>query len=72
MASRSSSRSTTTTRRTVSCRRVDRGEQIELVVLTTDAAILALDDVYVRVRRIAGGDRPMFRGSLQAGAVRRV
>ena len=47
-----------------------QGEPYELVVLTTDAGILALDDVYVVSTSIAGGSSPDFRASLQAGAVR--
>ena len=47
-----------------------RGERFELVVLTTDAAILALDEVYVASVSSPDGDPPEFRGSLQAAAVR--
>jgi hypothetical protein len=51
---------------------VDRGERIELVVLTTDVAIFALDDVYVTSASYGAGDPAIFQTSLQAGAVRRV
>ena len=46
------------------------GERYELVVLTTDGGIMALDDVYVASASFAGGEAPVFRASLQAGAVR--
>ena len=49
---------------------VHRGEKFELVILTTHAAILALDEVYVASVSFAGSDQPEFRGSLQAAAVR--
>jgi hypothetical protein len=51
---------------------VNRGERIELVVLTTDVAIFALDDVYVTSASYGAGDPAIFHTSLQAGAVRRV
>jgi hypothetical protein len=49
---------------------LERGEQIELVVLTTDGGIVALDDVYVASAAFAGGEQSLFRASLQARAVR--
>jgi hypothetical protein len=49
---------------------LERGEAIELVVITTDGGILALDDVYVASAAFAGGEQSVFRASLQAGAVR--
>jgi hypothetical protein len=49
---------------------LERGERYELVVLSTDAGIMALDDVYVASASFAGGSSPEFRASLQAGAVR--
>ena len=48
----------------------ERGEQYELVVLTTDSGIIALDDVYVASASYTGGDSPVFHCSLQAAAVR--
>jgi hypothetical protein len=48
----------------------ERGELLELVVLTTDGAIVALDDVYVASASFAGGQQSEFRASLQARAVR--
>ena len=48
----------------------ERGEPLELVVLTTDGAILALDDVYVASASFAGGQQSEFRASFQARAVR--
>lgn len=50
----------------------ERGEMIELVVLTTDGGIFALDDVYVASASFAGGHQSEFRVSLQARAVRPV
>ena len=50
----------------------ERGEMIELVVLTTDGGIFALDDVYVASASFAGGEQSEFRVSLQARAVRPV
>jgi hypothetical protein len=49
---------------------LQRGEKFELLVLTTDAGILALDGVYVTSASVAGGEQPEFYGSLQAEAVR--
>jgi hypothetical protein len=49
---------------------LDRGEPYELVVLTTDGGIMALDDVYVASAAFAGGSQSEFRTSLQARAVR--
>ena len=46
------------------------GERIDLVVLTTDNGIIALDDVYIASASFAGGESPEFRCGLQAGAVR--
>jgi hypothetical protein len=46
------------------------GERIELVVLSTDSGIIALDDVYVASAAFAGGDSPEFRCAMQASAVR--
>ena len=51
---------------------LERGEMIELVVLTTDGGIFALDDVYVASAAFAGGEQNEFRASLQARAVRSV
>jgi hypothetical protein len=51
---------------------LERGERIELMVLTTDAGFFALDDVYVASAAFAGGEQSEFRTSLQAGAVRTV
>jgi hypothetical protein len=48
----------------------ERGELYQLVVLTTDNGIVALDDVYVASASYAGGDQSEFRTSLQARAVR--
>ena len=39
-------------------------------MLTTDGAIVALDDVYVASASFAGGQQSEFRASLQARAVR--
>jgi hypothetical protein len=47
-----------------------RGERYELVVLTTDGGIMALDEVYVVSAVFAGGEQSEFRCSLQAKAVR--
>jgi hypothetical protein len=49
---------------------LERGEKLDLVVLTLDAGIMALDEVYVASASFAGGDSPEFRASLQAQAVR--
>ena len=46
------------------------GERIELVVLSTDNGIIALDDVYIASAQFAGGDSPEFHCSMQANAVR--
>ena len=48
----------------------ERGEHYALVVLTLDAGMMALDDVYVTSASYAGGSSPIFQCSLQAGAVR--
>ena len=47
-----------------------RGEKYDLVVLTTDSGIMALDDVYVASASFAGGSSPAFLCSFQAQAVR--
>ena len=47
-----------------------RGERYELVVLTMDSGIMALDDVYVTSASFAGGSSPAFQCSFQARAVR--
>ena len=47
-----------------------RGEKYELVVLTTDSGIVALDDVYVASAAYVGGSEPAFHCSFQAQAVR--
>ena len=44
---------------------LERGEMIELVVLTTDGGIFALDDVYVASASFVGGEQSEFRVSLQ-------
>ena len=46
------------------------GERLDLVVLTTDNGIIALDDVYIASAAFAGGESPEFRCAMQAGAVR--
>jgi len=46
------------------------GERIDLVVLSTDGGIIALDDVYVASAAFAGGESPEFRCAMQANAVR--
>jgi hypothetical protein len=51
-------------------RALERGEQYELVVLTTDGGIVALDDVYVTSASYVGGSLPEFRCSMQAREVR--
>jgi hypothetical protein len=51
---------------------LERGEMIELVVLTTDVGFFALDDVYVASASFAGGQQSEFRASLQAREVRTV
>jgi hypothetical protein len=51
-------------------RALERGQRIELVVLTTDAQILALDDVYVTSASYGAGEPALFQTSLQAGEVR--
>ena len=48
----------------------ERGEPFELVVLTLDSGIMALDDVYVASAAYIGGSSPVFQCSLQARAVR--
>jgi len=48
----------------------ERGDKYELVVLTTESGILALDDVYVASASYAGGSSPVFVCSLEARAVR--
>jgi hypothetical protein len=48
----------------------ERGEPYELVVLTLDAGIMALDDVYVASASYAGGSAPAFQCSFQARGVR--
>jgi len=47
-----------------------RGAKYDLVVLTTDSGIMALDDVYVASASYAGGGSPVFHCSFQAQAVR--
>ena len=47
-----------------------RGEKYDLVVLTMDSGIMALDDVYVASASYAGGGSPAFHCSFQAQAVR--
>ena len=47
-----------------------RGTRYELVVLTTDSGIMALDEVYVASASFAGGSSPAFHCSFQAQAVR--
>jgi hypothetical protein len=47
-----------------------RGDPYELVVLTLDSGIMALDDVYVASASYTGGSSPVFQCSLQARAVR--
>lgn len=51
-------------------RALQTGERIELVVLTTDSGIIALDDVYVTSASYGAGDPAEFRCSMQARAVR--
>ena len=48
----------------------ERGEPFELVVLTLDSGIMALDDVYVASAAYVGGSSPVFQCSFQARAVR--
>jgi hypothetical protein len=51
-------------------RALESGERLELVVLTTDSGIIALDEVYVTSASYSAGDPAEFRCSLQARAVR--
>ena len=55
---------------TAMMRALEIGERIELVVLTTDSGIVALDDVYVTSASYGAGDPAEFRCSMQARAVR--
>ena len=45
---------------------------IDLVVLTTDGGIIALDDVYVASASFAGGEPPSSAAAMQARTVRPV
>ena len=51
-------------------RTFSNGERIELVVLSTDNGIIALDDVYIASASFAGGESQEFRCAMQANAVR--